>query len=318
MFKESLRFTVLAIAILVTLASPAQDLPTFSEMTEAHNRRVESFESLIVTWEGTETLMNGDVSDNYPKEPTSIKNNGEMIVQGSSVWVRRELDIPSDSGIVRDTVFLEVYRDGIGKFYLEHLKQGWVQASNPAMAHFVTKEILNSIRPDPVYSPENLSNQGVLPIAGTARRFDVMRRQDTSEGPMIVVGNTNYKKMGISERYLDESRDYVLTRMLNKTPDGRITRDIIIRYAENPVLGYVPREIEYFKAGIVLLDDFTSDMKYVTKRTKKLTVTSVRVNEPIDDTIFELEFPPGTRVHDMISDTHYTAGEPGTDPDPSD
>ena len=147
--REAVGSIIFLGAFLVGLSSPGQDLPTMSEIAEAHNLRVAPIHSLYISWEGTKILMNGDILDNNPKTPTSYMNNGEMIVQGSSEWLRRHQDMRLDSEIVRDIVIVKVYRDGIRKEYHEFNRQGYINEDNIAKHYLVTSLLSMSFLPNP-------------------------------------------------------------------------------------------------------------------------------------------------------------------------
>ncbi len=74
----------IACVIHVSVSSSAQELPSKSEISEAHARRVAHIESVQLSWEGTTIRMNGGAGDSEPDTPTSFKESGRMIVQGDS------------------------------------------------------------------------------------------------------------------------------------------------------------------------------------------------------------------------------------------
>ncbi len=67
---------------------------------------------------------------------------------------------------------------------------------------------------------------------------------------MIVIGNRDYmdntptRYTWRAEWYLDENRDYVLTKMLSMLPDGRVLGETTIQYTQDPELGLMPRSFE--------------------------------------------------------------------------
>ena len=295
--QESLPTVVFAITLFVSISLRAQDLPTLSEISETHYKRVDAIQSLRLTWEGTRTRMNGDLFDGYPEGPASLKHNGELIIQGSSEWLREDKDMPMSGEVQRDLVMLDVYRDGVKKLYVDHLKQGWVHAESIIKEKAIPTLLTISYLPKPIY----LSQDGMT----------VLRRQESADGPLIVIGNLDKRGNVIRpqiEYYLNERLGYVLSKQVHMTSDGTIMSETVIRFREDSELGPVPREFEHTLSSPRILDRNSTKFPIVPKNVYRLKITQVAFNEPVDESIFDFEFPSGTNVYDGITDTRYTTG----------
>jgi hypothetical protein len=87
---------------------------------------------------------------------------------------------------------------------------------------------------------------------------------------------------------LDPEKDYVVRRARNQNNKGHITDQTDVEYRPHDVAGWVPSSWvfnKYSKAGNTL-------------RTTRVEVVELHVNDPQPDELFDILFPPGTRVHD--------------------
>jgi hypothetical protein len=74
-----------------------------------------------------------------------------------------------------------------------------------------------------------------------------------------------------------------------------------LEYVEHPVYGYLPSRA----TSESLLPN--GDPWIV----RNLIIEEIRFNEPVDRSVFEFEFPPGTKVNDKINKVMYVTPEAG-------
>ncbi len=91
--------------------------------------------------------------------------------------------------------------------------------------------------------------------------------------------------------YLDAERDYVVVRkvtFVNNRPEWQLD----VRYITHPVVGWIPQDWEYIirtgKGG-------------QPRESGRYKIAKVDINSDIPDTVFDLVFPPSTRVLDRSS-----------------
>lgn len=88
--------------------------------------------------------------------------------------------------------------------------------------------------------------------------------------------------------YVDPMRDYVVARMAIMVED-KPTMQVDVAYSPDKAVGWIPHSWEY----TIRLSSNNSLLE-----AQRRTVTSYEIGGPIDDSEFDLQFPPGTRVMD--------------------
>jgi len=141
----------------------------------------------------------------------------------------------------------------------------------------------------------------------------VLREMDWEGKSVLIVGNTDYNDMLIDGRpvlgatrmefYLDPSRGYLPVRYLHMLPSGIVVNDIQIKYADQSGVGFFPSLVSW-QSNVPVSGEL---MNYATVQLSSLTL-----NEPIDPSVFDLEFPPGYTLVDEIREEEDIIGEPGS------
>ena len=101
---------------------------------------------------------------------------------------------------------------------------------------------------------------------------------------------------------LDPEKDYVVRRVRNQNDKGHITDQTDVEYRPHEVAGWVPSAWvfnKYSAAGNTL-------------KTTRVEVVELRVNEPQPPELFDIQFPPGTEVHDNKNNKLYIVKSDGS------
>ncbi len=102
-----------------------------------------------------------------------------------------------------------------------------------------------------------------------------------------------------TDYWLDPERDYVMTRMTARTPNGNVVEEARLDYAPNENLGFVPVKLEYTSYG--------PDGGIIDRLNR--TVVAAETNFPVDEALFDKPFPEGTKVKDLVRNREYMVGE---------
>jgi len=107
--------------------------------------------------------------------------------------------------------------------------------------------------------------------------------------PMYYLGHTpKAESMAVALLYIDPSRGYSIVSIIRAadfTAQTRIAETVKIELREVIPGVWFPIEV---------INTFGMQRQYVTQ----VTVEEVRLNEPLDQELFTLDFPPGTEVKD--------------------
>jgi hypothetical protein len=192
----------------------------------------------------------------------------------------------------RDNVAISAFNNGSWKTYEPYNQVGRIRddASPPeSQGSFVIAQLRQTLMdPEPALLTKLFGEHG--------GRIDVIRteRQD-DDGVLVVVGTVDFNALKTvggpvrAEFYLDPVQDYLLVRSVTMFPNGQLSSEAHYRYATNENGFYIPSKIisrSMSKDGI--------SIDYLTN----WTVQGVSLNEAIDDSSFNIEFPNGTRVTD--------------------
>jgi hypothetical protein len=101
----------------------------------------------------------------------------------------------------------------------------------------------------------------------------------------------------------DPSRDFVIVRCSAYRPDGQLSFRADISYKEDPRHGWIPSGWK--------IESFNPDGSGALHRSNAATVTDYKINPPLKQEDFHLEFPVGTRVYDSTTGEEYIVGEDG-------
>jgi hypothetical protein len=130
---------------------------------------------------------------------------------------------------------------------------------------------------------------------------------------VIVVGNTDFNRpnaVGLprKEYFLDVERDYLPYRKLSMTADGTPGREIRIEYIEDRELGYLPASYS---------DGYVNPATGELSEAFILTVDALQINQPVDDSEFEIDIPDGVYFDDEIEGASYIKGATPTPAPPT-
>lgn len=283
---------------------------TLEEIRAAHAERVGRIETLKIM-----VHMTGVLSI-LPEEAAAYRGapgpefSGEFVIHKSDFItltrdsqrvdsVADQINFNVSGGIDRDTPETSVFHEGIYKNHMPSFSQGSVTQRNSTLARssLGTKlhEIMFDARPPHLYRPS----------------LAVLRTETFAQGELTVVGTTDYNASGRRgktriEYYLDPNREYLLIGQLMMYPDGTPGTERWFEYAMD-------------EKGFIIPTRATSNrMRGKTgeiESSMTFEITGVAINDPIDDSVFELEFPRGTRVYDGVDHPEgakyreYTVGE---------
>ena len=269
----------LGILTLATIAhvAVAEELPTIDEIRDAHNLRVGEFKSVTISWKGTNTRLT--------PEEIQLRSDGNLIVQGKSSRVIRDFDVWNDSDhrVERDVIMTTVFHSGVSRMYTERIHHGSISSLDETRAVVDLSLLSIALRPDPNYlNPE---------------RFEVIRREQADDGDMIVVGKLNAPIADDrtvttrNEWHLDEDRDFLPVGYKIMAINGYVLLDAAVEYERDAEARWVPSAVRTNEYG---------------GSRKRLSVTKVEFNTVYGPDTFELEFPRGTDVGDLIQKKNYT------------
>ena len=131
-----------------------------------------------------------------------------------------------------------------------------------------------------------------------------LRKQRLDDVDTYVVGNSDDSspnKVGATrfEYYLDPRAGYAPIKRVRMTPDGQLSDETHIIYSNDSTLGCVPSSFSY--------RSYRNGQPFYTLEGHVTSFTRLR---NIDESLFQLEFPAGTRVFDRRNGINYTAGNP--------
>ena len=273
----------------------SQHSVTMDSILEAHQKRVERIRSLRFTLLGDSLRRKDSIRSGWPAEDAKSSMSFSAIYQGDAVYTIAIFD--SWTGGVsprmkRDNVAISAFNNGSWKTYEPYNQVGRIRddASPPeSQGSFVIAQLRQTLMdPEPALLTKLFGEHG--------GRIDVIRteRQD-DDGVLVVVGTVDFNALKTvggpvrAEFYLDPVQDYLLVRSVTMFPNGQLSSEAHYRYATNENGFYIPSKIisrSMSKDGI--------SIDYLTN----WTVQGVSLNEAIDDSSFNIEFPNGTRVTD--------------------
>jgi hypothetical protein len=208
--------------------------------------------------------------------------------------------VSGGSSITRGTngYITNVYHEGVDKTHFSENSSGIIQGINDVRMHFETVTVLYTFDLD--YVSMGPHKWEVL----NANFIDVDGKR------LVHIGNSNYGPsdevpgfggVGRYEFWLDPGRDYVPVRCATLYDAGGVKSMDTLEYVEHPVYGYLPSRA----TSESLLPN--GDLWIV----RNMVIEEFRFNEPVDQSVFEFEFPPGTIVNDKINKVMYVMPEVG-------
>jgi len=277
-------------------ASQVRDTPTLEDVRRAQLDRVGKIDTVKMSWNGETLRMNSSDPD-APETPITTIASAKLAIAGSSTWIRQDKEIwnASRKEVQSDYVDIATFHDGIGKSLRPNRGDGNVLTRNEVTTYIVSKVLTMSYRADAKFL--------------TAPNMAVLRIEATNDGERVVLGNTNFYDDVASgqsipnrnrrEYYLYPARDFILTKYVARYRDGRIRGEATVNYSKDEAGGFVPEEIIYV--------GYSGDKSVRIRH--HFFVEEFVLNDVIDPALFELEFPPGTRVSDEILGTEYIVGK---------
>jgi hypothetical protein len=159
----------------------------------------------------------------------------------------------------------------------------------------IRREKRNIFASEPVLQPVLMTCRGMTPgmRAYDLETFDLTGRKVSIDRHLC----WELRRQPTSNRedllYVDSGRGFIFVRFLSTTRDI-VTRKIDVRYEVTPQKEWLPKEWTVIQN--------TSDGKL--DQSHQVRLTGYEINPIVGSEEFELEFPPGTRVHDArnISD----------------
>jgi hypothetical protein len=299
------RAALLLVVVLVmgtcgTACGQSKD-PTIAAIEKAWKARQERFHSVEMKWTTRQTDLKGSVTEDYPPSPQHYQGilppndmvfqvPSSVILQGKNVrfeYSGREWNIVDGScgaityvcGNSQDST-KEVYPFREGKDY----PMGSVCANHrfDRSNHTDFRPIVYAFRPmDPYFFGVNLSACVVANRASRVRDVAVVELQCRS-GTYV------------RSYWLDPNREYVLVKHLSREGDQPLGQ-IEIEYREDPKLGWVPKGWEYLSMG----------EKGKVGSQKLAIVSELQVGGTYPTDAFDLQFPSGTLVYNLLDDTKY-------------
>jgi hypothetical protein len=215
-------------------------------------------------------------------------------------------DWVSDGSPVRigQTAYItDVFHEGVDKSYFPELGQGSIVGINEVLMHLETGIALTAFDLD--Y------------ISLGPHKWEVLNANfiDADGKRSVHIGNSNYgptdeipgfKGQGRFELWLDPGRDYMPVRQVTLYNSGGVKSLVDLEYVEHPVYGYLPSSA----LEKALRPD--GDLWIV----RSIVFKEFQFNAPVDPSVFEFEFPPGTKVLDEINGVRYVMPEAGGVPRP--
>jgi hypothetical protein len=307
-----MRFTRWAFGFVVLLATvnhasaqSTQD-PLMAEILQRFERR----RSLITTLQFdidsiTIRLPRGaDVPPGYGLDQESQSSaRYHLTIAGDSL----RLDYPPPPDWVFDgspvtragpAYLIDIFHEGKTKIFAPEGKDGIIQRINDVRMHFETVTVLYTF---------DLDNVSLGP-----HKWEVLNPNfiDADGKRLVHIGNSNYgptdeipgfTSQARYEFWLDPARDYVPVRAATMYDAGGVKSMDTLEYVEHPVYGYLPSNA----TSQSLLPN--GDLWIV----RDMIIEEFRFNEPVDPSVFEFEFPPGTKVNDKINKVMYVVPEVG-------
>jgi hypothetical protein len=197
-----------------------------------------------------------------------------------------------------------VFHEGGGKSYFPELGHGSIEGVNEILMHLETGIALSAFDLDYVSLSPHKSWEVLNP-----NFIDVNGKR------LVHIGNSNYgapvdipgfRSVGRYEFWLDPARDYMPVRQATLYESGGVKSLVDVEYVEHPVYGYLP-STALEKALLP-----SGDLWIV----RNIVFEEFKFNDPVDPSVFELEFPPGTKVNDKINKVMYVMPEAGGVPRP--
>ncbi len=145
------------------------------------------------------------------------------------------------------------------------------------------------------------------PVLGKVKPEDlrVIGRAEHDGHPCVVLEQSRSLGRGPRFWWLAEDQDYCPVQWRTERADGTVSGHAALQFEKN-------------EQGLWCLTSW--DLQCLLGPGGSLvgsqaaTVTELRLNEPVAPSVFEITFPPGTRVHDRFSEVDYVVGEKGERP----
>lgn len=202
-------------------------------------------------------------------------------------------------GLLQDLPFVSVHRDYSSAIFHRDRNEGIVfHQTDPILAPLM-QDSFSSVAYDATFN----RTPGFL----FAANRDVLRVDSVDSMETVVVGVTDYdsgpvRGMTREEYFLDPAREFVLVRRLSMYPDGQVGFDRRIEYARDDEGRFFPtRSTNVFFRG--------TENPAIEEET---VIAGVAFNRPVDDSIFDLEFPAGARIYDQRTQRVSTANAPAS------
>ncbi len=273
--------------------SQGEDL-TLDDILDRQQQRQSAIETLVLRCEGTRTLVRGQTDGEYPFEDVNLDKSYRVILKAGSSSIEMTADQwhfgkrSVDRGLEKIFVFDEKKR--IGKKHQVTSRNGVIARHSLADGDGLLGILTMAYVPEPEYM--------------THPRMAVIRKQMTQRGEAIVVGNTDYNQTELNgatrtEFYFD-AETLMPVRMTRMWPDGTVVVNVSVEYRDEQMKGLIP---------VSAKETWMKDNQI--QESTEVTVSEFRINAPVEDSEFSLEFPPGITVSDRIAGVQYTIGPSG-------
>ncbi len=301
---------VLSISILLLAVKPvaAQTadgipvgvLPEMSRIREIRKTSPPLIQSFSVSFDSQLAFPKGsDGKDSLSPQPDQslptkdllLKMRTRIDVAPGLMRVENALDDASSTGESiknwnqRNTI---VFKDGIRTHITEHVNEATRSCS---INSYILENELTGGDSSPILmglTTNYLDNLALQPL----------RYAYSKEGaPLVVVGAPNDASSNYTiEYYLDPAMDYRLVKRTSQHKKAKFPSADEIHYVPYPQGGWVP---DYSVKHDQIGEHFQSHFH---------TITSLKINEPLDPALFELTLPAGTKVDDMVNKRRYVVG----------
>ena len=306
----------------LSLAFQSDGLPSLESIRDVTFERTSSLSSVQLQWSSERVIARGFLSTNFafrqregdvePPRDTKLNGIGSLALKGKSRRFDYEFQVwdaarQAPSSLSRQNA---AFHGGEGRYvYFDsedsdnpHRPEAGRTADPPSGdAGKEGGDALSLF----YMTPETRESQFVDYLDPT--RYEVLRRETTLSGEVVVVGDTDRR----IEVYLDPTRKYLPVRLEDLKHDGSVQSLFEIAYVADSVAGWVPAGAVWIERSGGLARD-----RDVIENVNQVLVTDLTLNEPIDDSHFEIEFPDGARVTDDIDGGWYYVGLPAIEETP--
>jgi hypothetical protein len=277
---------------------PGSAIPSLDAIVAAWKNRQKKTKSLKFTWreeranwrgsatqESHTVLIDGDrfayVEDNnpYPPDMASLVIAREQDANAPQKWPRPQRQLPNlrPARAAFDGKSTRTYR-GLPDSKITGI--GWIGVGFHIReaAGFALEPVLLAFRPfDANLGRINLSDFRISPNRGKI-----------GDVPCVILEATDAASRIETFYWLDPARDYIVLRK-QQTTNATDSARMDISYRRDPAAGWIPDGCRQSAVSVL-------GKRW---RSETSTITAFTVNQPIPAAEFLVEFPKGTRVHDL-------------------